>query len=369
MKNNTAPACPESSADIVPLYPDTTSTFYDLPKLCPIPNGPALSFLIDFLQAGGMMPECGRNHNVRYLKTENERHQLSVCRNSKNARSPALRICVDEKEFFDRLSGNNVWAEKLLLFLLAESNCQGNPDKLGFPLKVLVNAGLYSTVNNARRGLTAFMEFQRHISIEQADKNGTYHGGALFTACDIKSNYVTLTRSTAVDFLSDYFTFLPSFAFSLSDGAFVLLHYVFSLARQKTAQIAEKGGFTLFLRGICERMELPPPDNVPNRKYRERIRHPIESAVSEINAAAVGFVDGTLALEIVAPDGRIHEWLDGYLKIQMDGAYAESFNKIAASRTCKMTRFTDAKEKEAAKIAARAESKKKKAPDPVRSVS
>ena len=316
-----------------------------------------------------MMPECGRSHNVRYLKTTNEKHQPCVCRESKNARSPSLRISVDKEEFFARLNGNNVWTEKLLLFLLAESNCQGNHDKLGFPLKVLVDAGLYSTANNARRGLTAFMEFQRHISIEQADKNGTYHGGSLFTACDIKSNYVTLTRSTAVDFLSDYFTFLPSFAFSLSDGAFVLLHYVFSLARQKTAQIAEKGGFTLSLRGICERMELPPPKDVVNRRYREKIQLPIERAVNEINAAAVGFVDGTLALEIVAPAGRIHEWLDGYLKIQMDGAYAESFNKIAASRTCKMTRFTDAKEKEAAKIAARAESKKKKAPDPVRSVS
>ena len=369
MNDNATHVSPESCSAIIPLHPDTTSTFYDLPKLCPIPNGPALSFLIDFLQAGGMMPECGRSHNVRYLKTTNEKHQPCVCRESKNARSPSLRISVDKEEFFARLNGNNVWVEKLLLYLLAERNRQNNPDKLGFPLKVLVDAGLYSTVNNARRGLNAWVEFQAHLTVEQADKNGTYHGGSLFTACDIKSNYVTLTRSTAVDFLSDYFTFLPSFAFSLSGGAFVLLHYVFSLARQKTAQIAEKGGFTLFLRGICERMELPPPDNVPNRKYRERIRHPIESAVSEINAAAVGFVDGTLALEIVAPDGRIHEWLDGYLKIQMDGAYAESFNKIAASRTCKMTRFTDAKEKEAAKIAARAESKKKKAPDPVRSVS
>lgn len=369
MNDNATHVSPESCSAIIPLHPDTTSTFYDLPKLCPIPNGPALSFLIDFLQAGGMMPECGRSHNVRYLKTTNEKHQPCVCRESKNARSPSLRISVDKEEFFARLNGNNVWVEKLLLYLLAERNRQNNPDKLGFPLKVLVDAGLYSTVNNARRGLNAWVEFQAHLTVEQADKNGTYHGGSLFTACAITANYVTLTPNTAVDCLSDYFTFLPSFTFSLSAGAFVLLHYIFSLARQNTAQISKKGSFTLSLRAICTRLGLPTPEDVPNRKYRERIRHPIESAVSEINASAAHFVDGNLALAIDAPDGRIHEWLDGYLKIQMDGAYAESFNKIAASRTCKMTRFADAKEKEAAKIAARAECKKTKAPDPVRSVS
>lgn len=370
MQNSTIPKSSADGSPVVPLYPKAASSPYDLPELCPIPNGPAIAFLIDFLQAGGFIPESGRSHSVRYIKKENERHQLCVCRTSQNVRSPALRLSVDNEAFFDRLDGNNVWAERLLLYLLALRNLKGNPDEIGFPLSALVSAGLYSSNSNARRGLCAFFAFQAHISLEQADKNGVYHGGPLFTNCEIKSNYVILSCRPSVP-LTDFFSFLPSFAFSLSSGAFVLLHYIFSRARQKTSQIAKTGGVNLSLRGISERMGLPSWDKVPNRKYRERIRLPIERAVGEINAAAAGFVSGNLTLKIQAPAGQIQAWLDGYLTVHMDGDYAETFEKIAASQKAKITRFTDAKEKEAAKIAARAESKKarSKTPDPVQSVS
>ena len=377
MLNSEAPVYPENDATkVIQLYPDVTesenksliqipaSEFYALDPMSYVPNSNAVSFMMEFLQSGGNLSENRTSHDVKYAKTLNAKCQPVIRRVSNNARAHSIEITVDGKDYLPR-SRNNVWFQKLLLYFLIRSNRQNNPKDIGFPLQTLVDMGLYSSLDNARRGVNAFFKYQEHFHVEQEDTKETYHGGVLFCECTIKGNFVTFSRNTDVDFLTEYITVLPSFVFHLSPAAFVLTYYIFSVARQRTAQISAKSCFTLSLRGICERLALPSRDKVKNRKYREKIRLPIESAVKEINDAARGFADGNLKLKIVSSDGSIQQWLDGYLEIQMDGAYAAVFDKIAKSKSGKIMRFAAAKEAEAEKIAARVESKNKKTPDPV----
>ena len=69
--------------------------------------------------------------------------------------------------------------------------------------------------------------------------------------------YIQLETDFNREFLIQYFTFLSSYYFKLSNRASDLLYYIFYLARQNTKEIEERGYFTIGFRAIQHRLQLP----------------------------------------------------------------------------------------------------------------
>ena len=93
-----------------------------------------------------------------------------------------------------------------------------------------------------------------------------------------------------------------------------------------------------------------------NRKYKERIRQPIEEAIEAIEEA-VSQSDAAGKFYITPmtnDDADIKEWLQGYIRIDLKDEYAATFRTIADHKQKKI----EAAEKAKIKAIAEAEAKK-----------
>jgi hypothetical protein len=147
-----------------------------------------------------------------------------------------------------------------------------------------------------------------------------------------------------------YFTILPTWSYKLkSDNAVMLLDYIYYLARQRTADIREKGHFTISLEGIRARLGLPTPQEVKEshaRQYTLYIINPIEAAITAIEDGQEGD-DLKITPIYDAAYKNVHEYLDGYLEITMTGetrAYMMDRAKNEATEKAKAKRLEDKKQ-------------------------
>jgi hypothetical protein len=116
---------------------------------------------------------------------------------------------------------------------------------------------------------------------------------------------------------------LPRWGYALqSENSYMLLDYIYYLARQNTDKIQERGYFTINLDTIRQHLGLPPPEEVQNEHnghYNQLIIKPIEDAINAIEEKQEGN-----ELKIISMYSsnykNIHEYLDGYLEIRMSGA-------------------------------------------------
>lgn len=274
----------------------------------------------------------------------------------KDNRTSEIMVTLDDVKLFE--GKNNKGLIKLFPFVMIKCNEQNYNKRIGFSLQELVDNGMYSSITTARKAVKDNLEKLRKLSISGYTKRGlkgkkieSEVHSSLITEWRIDNSYVTIITGEFIniEFLANYFTVLPPYAFKLSLNAFLLLDYIFCMARQHARSISENGTFKISLRAIRNYLYLPTVETVKeekNRKYNQFIKEPIESAIEEIeneNKSIDFTITPTFKSDI--DPVNINEWLDGYLEIGLNGDFAERFISIAQKQEAEIKTCKKRKEK------------------------
>lgn len=339
-----------------------------LAPLGSIPNGDSLNWLFRVISSskGGRIVQANPANRHEVVKAEQYGDKVRFTRTNKQNGSTAI-VEIDQADKY--LSKTNKTFTKVLLFTLQKMTAQNFPLEVGFSLQELVDLGMYSNTSNAGRAVKEFFAQQKCTTISGTVKKGrktvTEEGGVLFYHYHLENGrgFVKLSVNDKfnMEFIANYFSVFPRFAYSLSNNAFSLVRYIFFLARQNTQAIKAKGTFKISLEAIRENLGLPAPEDVNNRKYRQYIIEPIEKAVEETEEALRNVPEAKEYGFTLTPYGtdtsNINKWLQGYLEIGLNGDFAETFVRIAKKAEKDRAQWEKVKHAELARIAARTEAK------------
>lgn len=244
-------------------------------------------------------------------------------------------------------SASNKGVKKIFLFAQIKINEQAFDMKSGslyrtevsFPLEELVENGMYSSSRAARRGFEKAMDVLKSISIKIRSKGEDINKEDigvlnLYDGYAIKDGQCYIFLNGRVNWLPllQYYSVLPGYSFKLSNKAFDLQSGITYLARQNAKQIRENGYFTIKMRNIQQRLDLP--DENSTDKVGRDIIDKIEDAVKEINESAINYATETGAdsfrIEIVTDQQKgIKSFLDnGYLKVYVNEDISNKFIEI-----------------------------------------
>ena len=243
----------------------------------------------------------------------------------------------------DKLVGSNKPVKKMFVLALIKANEQAihngqlTSAAISFPLQELIELGFYKTEQSARRGFKAGMDVLTSLKLKGRVQSGKNKESSieslrvLFTGSDIKNNQCTIYMNEFVNwgFIAQYFTIMPRYYFRLPNRASDLLYYIFYLARQRVKDIAEKGCFNISFRSIQARLNLPSENHTinPGRDIKEAIESAIQS-IEDTHAQVYEGLQFTLT-PIYDENASIADFLDnGYLKVGMDGIFAETFIEL-----------------------------------------
>jgi len=339
----------------------------ELPALGALPNGEALNFLYRVLSGkSGRIPANGQTKHDLITPDFKANGDLTITRKTDKGQTT-----IEIKKAGLLFGKSNKGFTKVLTFVMQEMAFQNFPLRLGFPLKAMIDLGIYKNTSNAARGLRDFFGRQKDISIGGKFKKGreivASTQGLLFFHLDItKSGFATLGANPEMnwDFFASYFTIFPSWAYKLNVNAFLLVRFIFFIARQRTEEIKRNEKFKISLDAVRENLGLPAPEEVKNRRYREAIVEPIEAAIEEIETEAnlhPETKDYAFTMTLARTEtSKINEWLQGYLEIGLKRDFAETFVRIATEREEKQAQWEKAKQAELAKLEAKAEYAAKK---------
>lgn len=329
-----------------------------LPAIGSVPNGEVLGWLYRVVSAGPHLRRSSTNRHES-IEARREGNEVRFTRTNKQTGSTFTISLAQADKYLKKTSKT---FKKLLMFSLQKLAAQNDTPMIGFSLQELVDLGVYSTPSNAIRGIRTFFEQQKQTTISGHLKRGKTEireeGGVLFYHYKIENGYVKLSvnENFNFDFIANYYTVFPSFAYALSDNAFTLVRYIFFIARQRSESIKDSGHFTINLDTVRENLGLPAPEEVKNRKYKQYIIDPIEAAIEEIEEALNNVQEAkeySFTITPIIPDsGNIHKWLEGYLDIGLRGDFSEKFIELAKEAEAQRERWQRAKLKEQARLAA-----------------
>ena len=340
--------------------------FSRIAPLGSVPNGEIIHWLFRVISAskGGRIVQANPANRHEKITAQQYGDKMRFIRENKQNGS-TLIVEIDQADKY--LRKTNKTFTKILLFALQKMTTQNFPLEVGFSLQELVDLGMYYDTSTARRAVKEFFSQQKLTTLSGTVKKGRKtvkeEGGILFYHYKINNGFVTLSvnENFNLDFIANYFTVFPRFAYALNDNAFSLVRYIFFLARQNAQAIKDKGTFTISLENIRENLGLPSIDEVKNRKYRQFIIEPIEKAIEEVEEALLSVPEAKEYGFTITPCGTdtssIAEWLQGYLEIGLKGDFAETFVKLAEKAEQDRKQWERIKKAELAKIAARAEAK------------
>lgn len=334
MTNADSKATPSSPS--TPFQPVEGKSFYTSP------TSPASNLIMETLGAGENLAELPARK--RQIKSSSE---LKVLVSGQGRRVLLTRPNGDEITLelsdINKLLGSKNPARKFFRLALIKANEQAvhdgqlTQDYISFPLKELVDLGLYKSIESARLGFRAGMNTLTSLKLSgkicRGKKKETIIEGTevLFSGARIKNNqcFLRLNYGLSWDALIQYYTILPAYYFRLPSRASDLLDYISTLARQRTKDIEEKGYFTIGFRAIQCRLQLP--NEIGNRNPDRTIKQPIEEAVKQIEDAQRerGKVELSF-LFVYDASATIADYLDnGFLKVIPEGEYRAFFVGIS----------------------------------------
>lgn len=321
---------------VAPLKPLEQKDFYN------VPDSTASNLILETLGAGAAIADLpARKRQVNHSTTlevleSGKRRQVSL-------KTQKASVTIELADI-DKLTGSNKPAKKLFVLALIKANEQAiydgvlTKDYVSFPLQELVEIGFYKSLRSARTGFNAGADTLTSLKIkghiQRTKKRGSTIDAleVLFTGAKIDKNQCYLRLNYAIDwsFIAQYFTILPRYYFRLPNRASDLLYYIFFLARQHTRDIEERGYFTISFRAIQQRLQLPSEVGSPNPQ--RDIKQPIETAIEELeteHSRLYGNTEFSL-LPVCDDTAPIAEYLNnGYLKVGLTGAFAETFIAIS----------------------------------------
>ena len=306
-----------------------------------VPTSSATNTVLEVMSTGKDIPQLKTrkklvNHGqeIEVLQSGNKR-QITV---SSNTSTVTLEISD-----IDKLVGSNKPAKKMFIYSLIKMNEQAysggvlRRNYIQFPLQELIDIGYYSCMRSARKGFNNAMDILTSLKVKgmlQLGKKKSIVQSAievLFTGANIKKGTCTIYLNERINwsFIAQFYTIIPRYAFKLPNRSFDLLFYIFYIARQRIKEISERGYFTIGMRAIQERLNLP---NEHQTKNPDRdIKQAIDEAITEIEKHNESN-DFTITpiYDLKAP---IANYLsNGYLKIGLKGKYAQNFIAISQNK-------------------------------------
>jgi hypothetical protein len=322
-----------------------------------IPSSPMLHFTSQAMQslAANRVIRPNKNTSINYA-TDNKQAMQITSENKANK----LTLTIDNTELFTK--SNSKGLKKCFAFVLVQCNYQNYAKEIGFPLQALVDNGMYKSIDTARRGIKDNIEKIMALTFKGSSTKGNHtveeQGGKLIYHYTIKNGYVTLSfnEKINVQFMAQYFTMLPKFAFALPNNAFSLIEYIFYLARQNSRAIKEQGYFNIGLRAIRDYLCLP--HETETKDHSRLIKEPIEKAIEDIEDANN---NSNFTITPIYKDdyGSVKEWLDGYIKVELKEEFADTFIHIADTTAARVAQSI--KRREAALTMIEAKNKSKEA--------
>lgn len=304
-----------------------------------VPTSPVTDTILKVMGTGSdlaQMParakEVNHSQKIEVLQAGNKR-QVIV--------SSQVSTVTLELSDIDKLVGSNKPAKKMFVFSLIKMNEQAfsegtlRRNYIQFPLQELIDIGYYSRPQSARKGFNDAMDILTSLKVKgtlQKGKKKTVEQSAievLFTGANIKKGTCTIFLNERINwaFVATFYTILPKYYFSLPNRASDLLYYIFYIARQRVRDIEERGYFTISMRAVQERLNLPSENN--NKDPQRTIKEPIDEAITAIEEASKDLeFTITPIYDMKAPIANFLS--NGYLKIELKGKYARDF--IALSK-------------------------------------
>ena len=350
---------------------------HNLPTLAALTNASEFNTLNRILLSNGALKKSTVTRSEKITTERRTDDGVTTVRYTRSNRGDKHIITITNADVL--FKKNNRHIKKLLPFTLQKMQQQSFPSKVAVDLEELVTLGMYSTTDNAWRGLSAFAKAMENIDIhwqrkvttratKKGDKTTTTtveEGGVLIYHRKRRQNigYLSVNEEFPIAALAREYTVFPSWAYALPIKAFDLALYIFYVARMQKDDILNTGGFNLSLQAIHERLGLPTVKEVEtrmNRKYKERIRQPIEEAIEAIEEA-VSQSDAAGKFYITPmtnDDADIMEWLQGYIRIDLKDEYAATFRTIADHKQKKIEAADNAKIKAIAEAEAKKETEK-----------
>ena len=340
-----------------------------LPPLGSVPNGDPLNFLLRVMSGKQEYITDNRsNRHERITKVQ----KGNTIRIIKANPAKGSQISVEIRNANKYLNKANKTFIKILFFVLQKMNEQHYPLEVGFTLQELVELEMYSSTKNAWRGVQEFIKQQSDIFLtgllkrkDDTEIEVKGNAGLLFYNVSLDNGYVRISVNDKFnfDFIASAYTVFPRFAYKLKNiNAFNLVVYIFFIARQHLKDIKDKGQFTINLDAVRSRLGLPAPENVKNRRYRQLIIEPIETAIEEIEEALKTLPEAKECSFTITPVGtdtsNINQWLDGYLEIQLKNDFAQKFIKLAKEFESTQEKVNRARIKEIARLSAKKEAEK-----------
>ena len=324
---------------------ETLGIFPELPteetpqgKFYNLPTSAATDTIMKVLSVGkkGLpnLPEREKlsnpNREVKVFENGSKR-QITV--NSKKAEQSIEILNID------KLTGTNKQAKKMFIFFLIKINEQAfsrgvmRRNFIQFSLQELVDIGHYSTRKTARTGFIDAYNILHTFEVEgyyfKGKKQIKEESTSLFIKKEIdKTGVCTVWLNELVnwDFIEGFYTIIPKYCFSLSNRAFDLLYCISYIARQNVRQIEDRGYFTIGMRVIQERLNLP---GEGNRNADRTIKQKVEGAIEDIENKNNND-DLTIDLMGYTEGDPISTYFNNaYLKIGLKGEYAESFINLS----------------------------------------
>lgn len=312
--------------------------------------------------------------NIRNLKTYQKR-QSEISHGKKtisvSTGSSSTKIKSETKnthgtnqviEFDNKvLSRINKASAKLLVFVLSEAQRQTHKGILSnldisFPLKDLVDCGMYSTMQNARRGFENTADALTSIKwSDKSKKTGDYDLQVCFTGAKIKNGICTVQFNERLNWKEVFkqYTLIDPKIYQFDTNPFRLMLYVYTQARLDACResLVEKGYFDLSIKSIANKLGLP------DTRPREYVIDPIEKAVEDIEKlyCPSNTDNEFLGFEFInwdLPAKRLLE--EGKLRVIMKGEFVEDIKKAHQQLTQKKEKAIKENEKRKAAAMAKA---------------
>lgn len=332
-----------------PVQTDVDIAQNDIAKCFNMPISPALFFVHEVLSAGNNILNLGDrnrkvNHGARYSAYISESNDIVI---SKENADKGITLNLELLGMAEEKPVSKVVKKAFALCMIKinEQAINGGGlirDCVSFPLSEFVKYGIYSSLQNARRGynddISNVLTRVRLTSRITVSPQESYSCRRMVPFIDtfIKNGDVVLFLNKNMDWnvLCQYYTKLPVYAFSLPSRSYSLLFYVSFLARQNSAKLKKYGYFTISYRAIQAALNLP--SEIGNKNPKITIIDEIEKAIECIENEQSKTLDG-LDIGFLVDDTyngtNITSFLDtAELKVYIKGEFAKELKTIQTNR-------------------------------------
>ena len=244
---------------------------------------------------------------------------------------------------------------KALNFFLQKLNEQNYREKTTFLMSEIVNIGIYANKKSGYKGIKAIVDSMSEISIEAITT--IYNGNKreeirsvkakLIAQYDISANECHVVFPPIFREGMRYITILPSWSYSLNENAYMLLDYIFYLARQRAPKIKKDGYFEINLDTIRIHLGLKTPKEAGEHP-QQLISEPMEKAIEEIEDAIkkAGINAGIKITPFYEHNYKhISEYLNGRIQIELDEYTQKYMEERALAQEEEFKKVKKAKQK------------------------